>query len=123
FVGRTETVRKADERRTLNGHACGEKGPLVCGVYYSSERFPYTQIWDNFRRGDDFSRGDAPKVPRGHSAIYSGAGPTGGKRTQPNLSLPMEDGLYLEGTVSIGTRSGAVWRMRGTSTAAPAGAR
>jgi hypothetical protein len=111
FVDRfAEELRKADESGTLNGHACG-KGPVVCGVFYSA-RFPYGKVLEDF----------GPRlVESGRSTSYSGAGPTGA-RARPDLSLPMEDGIYHEGTMSIGTRSGSVWRMRGTSTAAPAGA-
>ena len=111
FVDRfADELRKADESGTLNGHACG-KGTVVCGVFYSKS-FPYGKVLEDF---------GPSLIERGRSTGYSGAGPTG-TRARPDVSLPMEDGIYDEGTMSIGTRSGSVWRMRGTSTAAPAAA-
>jgi len=111
FVGRSVKQDTLDKARTLNGHACGEESK-VCGVFYSDD-FPYRTIPDE--------RGGVTPA-RKQPADYSGSGPTR-HRTRPDVSMPMEDGLYHEGTLSIGTRSACVWRMKGTSTAAPAAAR
>jgi hypothetical protein len=111
FVGRSRDKDAMDKARTLNGHACGQ-GSRVCGVFYPNS-FPYGTVPDE-HGGMQFARSQP--------ADYSGAGPAG-HRPRPDVSLPMEDGLYHEGTLSIGTRSACVWRMKGTSTAAPAAAR
>ena len=107
FVGRTLAEQIVDENGTLNGHACGSRTTVV-GVHYS-EAFPYLKAPD---RGF-----------RGRSSRYSGAGPTNGDRQRPNVTTAMEDGIYRFGVLSMGTRSACVYRMDGTSTAAPAWAR
>jgi hypothetical protein len=106
FVGRSRDKDAMDKARTLNGHACGQ-GSRVCGVFYPKS-FPYPTVPDEH---------GGRQPARSQAADYSGAGPTG-HRPRPDVSLPMEDGLYHEGTLSIGTRSACVWRRR-TSTAAP----
>jgi len=115
FVRRWGQPDERDRQYTLNGHACGDKGKgaVVCGVFYPGD-FPYAQIRDDLTN---------TIVARGQAAAYSGSGPTRGARQSPDVSLPMEDGIYRAGTLSFGTRSASVWRMSGTSTAAPAAAR
>jgi len=107
FVGRTPTEMVADEKGTLNGHACGS-GVTVIGVYYSND-FPYSVAPD--------------RSFHGRSSRYSGAGPSNGSKKRPNATAGMEDGIYHFGVLSMGTRSACVYRMSGTSTAAPAWAR
>ena len=114
FVGRDQE-EALDECRTLNGHACGNLA-RTCGVFYS-KTFPYSDIPVESR-----SEGKPFRPAHDQPADYSSAGPAGG-RQQPDVSLPMEDGLYHAGALSIATRSASVCRMKGTSTAAPAAAR
>lgn len=50
---------------------------------------------------------------------YSSVGPSRAKRNGPDYALPTDESAALEGIRAAGTRSGATFRLIGTSTAAP----
>ncbi len=106
FVRRTDKQEALDREGTLNGHACGTNPRIVVvGAYYGDD-FPY--------RMDPQQRS-----MRGRSADYSASGLTNGERQRPDVSVPVDDGLFLAGSLAMGTRSACVIRMNGTSVAAP----
>ena len=56
----------------------------------------------------------------GRKSPYSSAGPArGGSRLGPDFALPTDESCALHGIRGGGNRSGAVFRLTGTSTAAP----
>lgn len=56
----------------------------------------------------------------GRKSPYSSAGPArGGSRLGPDFALPTDESCALQGIRGGGNRSGAVFRLTGTSTAAP----
>ena len=59
-------------------------------------------------------------LSNGRKSPYSSAGPArGGPRIGPDYVLPCDESYALGGIRAGGNRSGAVFRLRGTSTAAP----
>lgn len=50
---------------------------------------------------------------------YSSAGPSRGQRAGPDCALPTDETIALPGIPGAGSRSGCVFRLVGTSTAAP----
>ena len=59
-------------------------------------------------------------LSNGRKSPYASAGPArGGPRTGPDYVLPCDESYALGGIRAGGNRSGAVFRLRGTSTAAP----
>lgn len=59
----------------------------------------------------------------GKPASYSAAGPTANARSRPTLSAAAEDSAQFQGKLASGTLSGTVFRLTGTSVAAPLAAR
>jgi hypothetical protein len=104
----TPAQRELDKTGTLNGHACGEFA-VVSGAYYRS-RFPDARLQGT--------------QPSDRVARYSGTGPTrGAKRADADDMLAVDDGLYAFGVLAMGNTSATVFRMDGTSVAAPMRAR
>jgi hypothetical protein len=59
-------------------------------------------------------------LANGRKSSYSSAGPArGGSRIGPDYALPCDESYALQGIRAGGNRSGAVFRLTGTSTAAP----
>lgn len=59
-------------------------------------------------------------IANGRKSPYSSAGPArGGPRIGPDVVLPCDESYALEGMRAGGNRSGSVFRLIGTSTAAP----
>jgi hypothetical protein len=59
-------------------------------------------------------------IANGRKSPYSSAGPArGGPRIGPDVVLPCDESYALEGMRAGGNRSGGVFRLIGTSTAAP----
>jgi hypothetical protein len=83
---------------SMLGTACGGDVLAIAGVIYAD--------------GKPFNR-----------AKYSGAGPSRGPHTNPDMAAISDDSLLQIGVLGIGTRSGAWARMWGTSVATPIAAR
>jgi hypothetical protein len=59
-------------------------------------------------------------LSNGRKSTYSSEGPARrGPRVGPDVVLPCDESYALEGILAGGNRSGAVFRLTGTSTAAP----
>ena len=127
FVGRTAEEANADRLHTLNGHACGQR-VSVAGAMLGSG-YPYLDLpaFDDRGRPRRYLPTFQPhhgRLPlRGHSAGYSGSGPTEGQRQRPDASLAVEDKHLWPGVLSLGTASASTFRLSGSSAAAPLWAR
>lgn len=108
FTRRTAAQRQLDRQGTLSGFG-NHPGARVATACVSTRAI---------YRGPQ-----APAQPGG-AAPYAGFGPSrGGGRPGPSFGVVVEHGLYHQGLIGVGNRSGTVFRMYGTSVAAPIGAR
>lgn len=108
FTRRTPAQRLLDRAGTLSGFAnhAGARVATAC----VSARTVY--------------RGPQAAAQPGDATPYAGIGPSrDGLRPGPSFGVVVEHGLYHQGLLGIGNRSGTVFRMVGTSVAAPIGAR
>lgn len=108
FTRRTAGERLLDRQGTLSGFA----------------NHPAARVATACVSDDWIYRGDQAPAQPGGAAPYAGFGPSrDGVRPGPSFGVVVEHGLYHQGMVGIGNRSGTVFRMVGTSVAAPLGAR
>lgn len=112
ITGRSELQEKFDRKGTVNGHAPGS-GMNVSGAYFG-ELFPYARTID---------RSQKPQGLIYKATPYSGIGPLKSRKRTPDDSITTEDGFYNPGLLGMGNYSGVLFRMTGTSVAAPLRAR
>jgi hypothetical protein len=112
FTGRDRRQSELDRKGTVNGHAPGS-GMGVSGAYFG-ERFPYARTINKFREIQKLHDEATP---------YSGSGPLPNGDRALSDSITTEDGIYNPGVLGMGNYSGVLFRMSGTSVAAPLRAR